>query len=214
MSQAIIRKYRKDDRSAVRAIAWETAFMGEPASAFFASRETLVSFLTMYFTDYEPQSCFVAEAEGKVVGYLIGAKNVEVLERVFKEEIFWPLLAKALMRGESLILKNLKFGFFSLRSLVRNELAMPDFSGEYPATLHINLAQGWRGQGIGSQLISAYFEYLRREHVPGVSLATISEQATDFFTRKGFILLHQGRRSYFRNILHRDILIYIYGKKF
>ena len=213
MSDVTIRNYHKEDRSAVRSIAWDTAFMGEPASAFFASRETLESFLTLYFTDYEPESCFVAEAKGVVIGYLIGTKQSAALEEVFKGRILWPLLLGAIARGECFNFKNLRFGFHSLVSLFNKEFRDPDVSREYPATLHINLHREYRGRHIGSRLMSAYFDYLRSAHVRGAHLATMSRHAAQFFEQQGFILLHQGRRSYFRYLLKKDVPIFIYGKK-
>ena len=214
MGEVIIRKFNRDDREAVRKIAWETAFMGEPGSAFFDSEEILSEFLIQYFTDYEPQSCFIAEAENRAVGYLIGTKDIRQLEGVFRDKIFKPLLRRAFSSGAFLKIKNLTFGFNCLISVLRREFVMPDFSKDYPATLHINLEKYWRGQNIGSKLISAYLDYLSRERVRGVHLATMSNRAAGFFSQRGFNLLHQANRSYFRYILKKDIPIYVYGKKF
>lgn len=85
--EVIIRQYQKDDRDFVRKISWDTSFMGNPAYPIFEDKEILTDFLTAYFTDHEPESCFVAESGKKVIGYLIGAKYVPVLERIFKSKI-------------------------------------------------------------------------------------------------------------------------------
>lgn len=90
---------------------------------------------------------------------------------------------------------------------------MPDFSKEYPATLHINLEEGSRNLGAGSKLISSYLEYLLSKKVPGVYLPTLSDKAAGFFRKQGFNLLYEGRRSYFRNALQKDVPLYIYAKK-
>ena len=214
MDQIIIRKYRKDDRGPVRKIAWDTAFLGEAASAFFDSRTILAEFLTAYFTDYEPRSCFVAEADGRVVGYLIGAKDTRNLERVFGNKIWPRLLIKAARDRILFKIKNLTFLLHCLISYLRAEFTMPDFSKDYPATLHINLDKDYRDQKIGSRLICAYFEYLISQGISGVRLATMSERASSFFAQQGFNLLFKGKRSYFSYLLHKDIPIYIYGKKF
>jgi GNAT superfamily N-acetyltransferase len=213
MQDIICRKYQKSDRSAVRDIAWETAFLGRPADAFFSGREILEDFLTRYFTDYEPRSCFVAEADSRVVGYLIGAKDKFFLEQVFHRRIALFLLARFILQGSFLKKKNLKFVFYIFRSLFQGEFRMADLSRDYPATLHINIRAGFRNLGIGSKLISAYLDYLKQEGISGVSLATMSEQGKKFFLGQGFRLLQQCRRSYFRYILGRDITVYIYGKK-
>jgi len=213
MQDIICRKYEEADRSAVRDIVWETAFMGEPADIFFSGKEILADFLTLYFTDYEPRSCFVAEADSRVVGYLIGAKDRFLLERVFKYRIALPLLARSILQGIFLKKKNLKLIFYICCSLFRGELRMADLSRDYPATLHINIRANFRNLGIGSRLISAYLSYLKEQGINGVSLATMSEQGKRFFLSRDFHLLQQYRRSYFSYILGRDTTVYIYGKR-
>jgi len=71
----IVRKYKKEDRKSVRKIACDSAFMGEPCEIFFKGRDFLADVLTLYFTDYEQESCFVAEVDNIVAGYLIGARD-------------------------------------------------------------------------------------------------------------------------------------------
>lgn len=213
MAQVAIRKYKKEDREAVRRIAWDTAFIGEPADAFFDSRQILQDFLTGYFTDYEPESCFVAEAGGKVIGYLIGAKDTAVLEKIFKDKILPKLCIDLFFSVVAFKKKNFAYFLSCLKSSLCGEFRMPDFSKEYPATLHINVDKDWRSQSIGAKLMAAYLDYLRAEKVSAVRLATASSKAGEFFKQQGFILLHRGKRSYFRRLLNKDITIFTYGKK-
>jgi hypothetical protein len=214
MEETLIRHYQEGDRSLVREIAWDTAFIGEPAGIFFKDREILTDFLTKYYTDYEPGSCFVAQSpEGRVVGYLIGAKDTRVSERIFQTKILPGLLRRALLSRAFLKKKNLAFIFHLLISFLRGEFKMPDFRSEYPATLHINIEEKSRHLKIGSRLIAAYLDYLIQEKIPGVSMATMSDQAGEFFVQQGFNLLYKGNRSYFRYLLQKDTPVYIYGKK-
>ncbi len=207
-----IRKFDRKDRDAVRRICCDTALMGEPGQAFFDGDDILADALTMYFTDFEPGSCFVAETAGTVTGYLIGAKDSRVLGRIFREKILLRLLYKALRAGALLKKKNMIFIMHVLASAFRGEFNDPDFFKAYPATLHINLAQGWRGRGIGVRLITAYVQYLVAAGVRGVRLCTMSDGAALFFEKQGFRLLYRSRRSYFRYLLRKDIPVYIYGK--
>ena len=73
--QTDIRKFQSGDREAVRRICCATALLGNPSSIFFDGDEIFADAITLYFTDYEPESCFVAEHQGEVVVYLIGAKD-------------------------------------------------------------------------------------------------------------------------------------------
>lgn len=213
MAEVLIRNFEQEDRPYIRELAWDTALAGEPASAFFDDKEFFVDCLTLYFTDYEPGSCFIAESGNKVVGYLLGAKDTTALDKVVKLEIAPRLLAKSLVNGTFFKKKNIIFAFRLLTSFLKGEFRMPDFSRKYPATLHINLEKNFRNLGIGSKLMSFYLEYLAGERIPGVYIPTMSDKAADFFRKHGFNLLHKGRRSYFRHILHRDVPLYIYGKR-
>lgn len=208
-----IRKFEAKDREAVRNITYNTALMGEPASLFFDGEEIICDALTLYYTDYEPQSCFVAEADGEVVGCLIGARNKAASEKIISDKILPKLFCKAFRSGSFLKIKNIAFIFRAIISVIRGEFMAPDFSKEYPATLHINIKQGFRGLRIGSKLINAYLCYLKENQVTALHLATMSEAAGKFFADCGFSLLYTGKRSYFRHLLHKDVPLYIYGKR-
>lgn len=213
MGEVLIRQYQKDDRNFIRKIAWDTAFIGEPANQIFYDKEILTDFLTQYFTDYEPESCFVAESNNRVIGYLIGAKNTTILEKVFRLRIFPRLLFKLMINGALFKKENTSLILNLVLSFFRGEFKMPNLSKAYPATLHINLERGFRGLGIGSKLMDKYLNYLIKKRIPGVFLATMSDRAAEFFGKHGFSLLHKARRSYFRPILKKDVPVYIYGKK-
>ncbi|TFE69101.1 GNAT family acetyltransferase [Methylacidiphilum sp. Yel] len=71
-NKVIIRKYCCKDREALRTICADTGFLGKPIDPVFEDRELFADFLTRYYTDIEPESAFVCERNGKVVGYLIG----------------------------------------------------------------------------------------------------------------------------------------------
>lgn len=207
----IIRKYSFRDRAAVRRICCETALMGEPSAIFFDDNEIFADALTAYFTDYEPESCFVAEYDNNVIGYLLGSKDTRRMDKIVAGKIAAPLLIKALRRGALIHKKNVKFLFRVFLSLMKGEFKTPVFSKDYPATLHINIIKEYRMAGIGSKLINAYLDYLRAQEVKGVHFATMSDKAGQFFSKLNFQLLFHGQRSYFRYFLDKNIPVYIYG---
>lgn len=209
----IIRKFQPKDKDQVRKISHDTAFIGESAAVFFEGEKIISDSLTLYFTDYEPESCFVAEADGEIAGYLIGAKSQIFSEKIINSKIAPRLFWEALKSGVFFNKKNMIFMLNSLSGMMKGEFNLPDFNKEYPAILHINIKKEFRGLDIGSQLIRAYLDYLREEKINGVHLATMSGGAGEFFSKQGFNLLHEGKRSYFKHILHKDTPVYIYGKK-
>jgi GNAT superfamily N-acetyltransferase len=206
------RKYLAADRAALRQIVYDTALMGESAGIFFAGQEVITDALSLYFTDYEPDAAFVAEANGQIVAYLIGAKNKIHAEKTFNQRIILPLLFKAFKSGVLLKPKNIAFFLCCLKDFLINGIKTPNFTAEYPATFHLNVKAGFRGAGIGQRLIAIFLDYLKQEKVKGVHLATMSEAAGGFFLAQGFTRLYKGKRSYFRHILHRDVPLYIFGK--
>ena len=210
---ASIRKFILLDREALRRISCETAFAGAPREKIFSDDEILADALTVYFTDHEPESCFVAVADNKVVGYISGAKDALAMERVFARRILPALLLKAFRRGVFFNRYNLRLFWYCLGSMFKGEFRAPGFSGEFPAILHINLDKNFQRQAIGSKLIERFLEYLREEGVPGVHFGTLSEGAGVFFKKTGFNLLFQSKRSYLRPYIGRDLGFYVFGKK-
>jgi ribosomal protein S18 acetylase RimI-like enzyme len=208
----IIRSFSVQDRESVRRISCETAFVEGLRGKVFSDDEILADALTSYFTDYEPQSCFVAVANDKVAGYIIGAKDSAAMERAFNRRILPGLLMKAFRRGIFFSRKNLYFFWRCLASILKGEFRSPDFSREFPAILHINLDKNFRGQNTGSKLIARFLEYLRAEGISGVHLGTLSDGASIFFTKSGFSLLFKSKRSYLKGYIGRDLNYYVFGK--
>lgn len=209
-----IRKFLTRDRKDLRRISCETAFHELKQGAVFSDNEILADALTLYYTDYESQSCFVAIARNRVVGYIIGTTDVSVMERISSKKIYPRLIWKALRRGVFLNIGNLRFIFYCLMSACKGELFAPNFSKGFPAMLHINIESGYRKGGIGGRLIKTFEEYLQGQRAAGVHFGTFSEGAKDFFNKMGYTLLFQGKRSYLKPYLGKEINFYIFGKQF
>ncbi|HOX54839.1 MAG: GNAT family N-acetyltransferase [Candidatus Omnitrophica bacterium] len=208
----IIRKFEKTDRAGLRRISCQTAFLDKPREKFIEDDEILADSLTSYFTDYEPESCFVAAQNDRVIGYITGSKNVKSMARINNFKIYPRLFFKSLLRGLFFKKNTSRFLFHLLASFGKGEFSEPDFSRDYPATLHINIDDGFRGQRIGSRLIEKYMSFLRENSIPGVHFGTTSSGAKEFFLKEGFNILFEGKRSYFRYYSGSDIIFYIFGK--
>jgi len=181
----VVRAYRAADRDAVRRIAHETGYMGEPADWFWRDRTSFANIWTGYYTDREPESAVVAERDGRVVGYLLGCVDTarapnpagvlaqQALRRLL---LVRPGTAGFLWRGVWDALRQ--------RHPPTGELADPRF----PAHLHINLLPEGRGCGAGGRLMRAWLARLRAVGSPGCHLATLGENrlAIGFFERMGF----------------------------
>ncbi len=66
----------------------------------------------------------------------------------------------------------------------------------YPAHLHINLADRWRGQGIGERLVDAFLKHLKTIGSPGVHVVTgAGMRNVRFYNRLGFLEVARLKRE-------------------
>jgi hypothetical protein len=93
----LIRPYRPEDRSALRAICADTGFLGKPIDPVFEDRELFADYLTSYYTDAEPESTYVCEFDGQVKGYLMGSRFPKRKSR-FEAWLLPKLVARGVWR--------------------------------------------------------------------------------------------------------------------
>jgi GNAT superfamily N-acetyltransferase len=188
--QGEIRPYRPDDEAAVRRIAVDTAFFGQPVEAYLDDGGLFYDFFYAYYTRYEADHGWIAELEGQTVGFLMGCPDTR------RKAVAWardelPRLAIRLLSGKyRLGGKTWRYLLSQAGAAARQELALVDLQA-YPAHLHVNVAADRRGLGLGRRLLAAYLEQLRREGSPGVHLRTTSlnRTACRLYEQAGFRLL-------------------------
>jgi ribosomal protein S18 acetylase RimI-like enzyme len=215
----IVRPYRRLDRDRVRSICCETGFVGEPQEKVFIGREVFADMFSAYWTDFEPESGFVAEVAGVVEGYALGCLDTRVQVRAFNRRIL-PRIVLQLASPRWWRHPTNRRWFRALRHSTRaGELSPPmdEILPAYPAHLHTNIADpALRGQGLGGAMMRALFAYLRAHGVPGVHLGTTSHnrQAVPFYFRLGFTILHQNVATIYDHVIPDPPLSIIYmGKR-
>jgi ribosomal protein S18 acetylase RimI-like enzyme len=213
MPPVYIREFELKDRPDVRRISCETAFLGESRSLFIDDDEILADALTLYHTDHEPESCFVAVDEGRVVGYVLGTKDAFLMDKISSEQIFPALIKKAFQRRFFFKIKTWALFFQVAISALKGEFFAPHFFARYPAMLHINIDKNYRGNKLGTGLIENYLNFLKTQGVKGVHFGAMSEDAKVFFLRSGFKLLHTSKRSYLVYRIGKTVPFYIFGKE-
>ena len=207
-----IRNYQIEDRDIIRKISLESILLGEYKASIFDD-EILADILTIYFTDYEPLSCFVAVKGNQVIGYIMGAQDVRKMRRLMKYKIVPRLIYKALGRRQLLRRNNLILIKNIISSYAKGEFISPDYSKEYPATLHINIRAEYRRQNLGSLLVDYFLDFLKRKNIRGIHFGVMSESAKDFFIKLNFNILFTGKYSFPRYFLGENIPHYILGKQ-
>lgn len=186
----IIRKYKLTDRTSVEYIQFETYFLGKSGSYLATSPKLFNKELSYYF-DKEPQSIFVAEDKGKVVGYLLGClddKNhnesalsyigimfLKMFQLPFMNPIdrkFWKGAIKMVF---AMVLESMKGSGYKT----------PENAGH----LHINLLPETRGKGVGTKLLKEFFKYAKLKGVKTIhadSWQTRLNPNKNFWIKNGF----------------------------
>lgn len=187
----VIRPYDPRDREAIRRICCETADRGQPVEHFFGDREIFADLVTRYYTDDEPRSVWVAEYQGQAVGYLAGCTDSRRYWRVMTWSVIPRALVKALQRGSlwsHQVGAMLAAGF---KTWLRGGFQRDVPFAAYPAHLHVNVQEGFRGQRVGHQLVERFLESVKAARLPGVHVAVSEENrsACQFFERLGFTML-------------------------
>ena len=185
MAEFEIRPYRSGDREAVRSICFETGYMGEPIDFLWRDRESFADLFSRYYTDVEPESAFVAEKTGRVVGFLLGCFDSPAVRGHGQREMSGYIRRGALVRPSIA-----PFLWRSIFDVVRARGAPPEalFDERWPAHLHIDFLPEARGRGLGRRIMNAWFQRLESLGSPGVHLGTFAQnqRAIPFFEACGF----------------------------
>ena len=188
----VVRKFELRDRDEVRFLCCQTGFLGKPIDPVFQDRELFADYLTSYYTDIEPESCFVLEQNTRVVGYLLGSR------RPYRQQIhsFFQnirLLIRGISRYPGYNRPTRDFIGWILRNSWREVPAAP----RRIAHFHFNVlpeAQSVAGTGT---MMNAYFDYLRSRGEKAVF-----GQIVTFESRRGAKVLE---RYGFRVVEKREI---------
>ena len=210
-----IRPYEPHDRAALRQICSDTADAGRPIERFFPDREVFADLLTNYYTEFEPQSVFVAARGGDIVGYVTGSVDTKRFLRMMMWRIGPVVLVKALLRGTLWHPQAVRLFRANIGMWLKNGYRTGPTLDNYPAHLHVNVREDFRGQRLGERLIEAFCERARAAGARGVHAGVSAEnlRGRHFFEELGFVELHREPR--FRKPDGAGGILYtiLYGKQ-
>jgi len=170
------------DLEALGHIAYATGFFGSSAAVYFPSPPLFRDLWIKPYLEGIGACNFVAELEGKIVGYIIGTPDVRSYRRYFLRSA-GEILGKVFTGGYPGLLPSARF---LLRAARYGRRQAP--IEQYPAHLHINLLPQSRGLGVGQKLLEAHLDCLRARGVHGVQLSTTRENkaALGLYQKLGF----------------------------
>jgi GNAT superfamily N-acetyltransferase len=202
-----IRPYSPDDREAIRHICCETGFSGNPIDPIFSDREVFADFLTRYYTDWEPESSFVAVENNQVIGYIIGCirykyhswANLFIILQI-TPKVLWRFFTGQYNRQDR---KFLKWSIFNTRTEVPKA---PSNS----AHLHFNLLPEYRNSGLGVRLFFRFMKHLKEKKVPKAygQIQTFDDKRTErAFNKYGFYTYDRHEITKFCEFLDKKIYV-------
>lgn len=200
----VVRRFEERDREMIREICSDAA-LEKPNTQFHEDRELAPLCFADYYLTYEPESCFVAEVGGRVVGYLVGCKDTRVFQRLFRSRflprivarIAWKLLTLQYRKKETY-----QMLWWTLMEHLRQEEKLEIPLDEYPAHTHINAVPEYRGCGLSNQLSRAFRQHMRELGITGLH-GIIIEKAGDNSLFNRF----SGRRDYKLIATKRHVLL-------
>ncbi len=193
----IVRRFQPGDRERVREICQKSGLRGRP---FFEDEEVLSVLFADYYMDHEPESCFVAELDGRVVGYAIGCKDTKKYTRALLLKTAPRLIIRVLGRTISWRYRRKQTYQTISWVLTRSwrEIPWPSLD-QYPAQAHWSidpqlatseLGTLKSGLRVGMRLLEAFFDHLRQAGVKGVHGMLPEEDGDDTVSRAYCRILH------------------------
>jgi GNAT superfamily N-acetyltransferase len=210
-----VRKYVSSDRESVEYIHFNNGFIGKSLNDFLSNNKLWKSGIS-YYIEKEPESIFILEENGIVVGYLIGClddKNRAKSGIVFRissnffKSFLLPKKDRIFWRDRFILLFRALFG-------LSDELKFktPKKAGHF----HIGISPDFRGFGYGTVLLNEFEEYAKERGVETIhadGYGTDFNPNFNFWKRNGFKVYSKVRTSIWRNQLpEKEVFLVCYYK--
>lgn len=166
-----IRKYKPEDKPAYKKILVETSRLPVDTDKDIKFLELLYN---DYYTEVEPDFCFVAADENdEAVGYIICAPDYKKFRKLFVK-FYLPEIRE--------------LGFKYYVQAYMDILGHAAYAIKYPAHLHINVLNVCQGQGTGTKLMDALKSELKSKGINGLMLSCAADNsgAIRFYKRNSF----------------------------
>jgi hypothetical protein len=195
----LIRPYRPEDRSALRAICADTGFLGKPIDPVFEDRELFADYLTSYYTDAEPESTYVCEFDGQVKGYLMGSRFPKRKSR-FEAWLLPKLVARGVWRYfmRPYNAASRKYVRWILTQARQEQPYTPPNIPHF----HFNILPEARSVATARELVDTYLQYLHKngeKQVYGQVVTYDTRRGDRMFARFGFRVIDQREVTKYRD---------------
>jgi GNAT superfamily N-acetyltransferase len=154
--EVVIRTVREADRGALREICRQTGLSGDPVWLYFEDADVLTAIFVDYYVDHEPDTFFVAEVDGRVVGYQLVCPDTRRKRRIMMKSVYPRLVFRVAWKVITGQYRD-PATYHSLRWFItrsfRERFSIP--LDDYPVHGHFNVKAEFRNRGIGRLLGNA-----------------------------------------------------------
>jgi GNAT superfamily N-acetyltransferase len=185
----VVRPFRPADAPAVRRICYRTALYGKPVEALISDADWVTEALLGYYLRFEAWNLLVAEAGGRVVGYLSACADTRRSERLYALRVAPRLALRFCLKGYGLRPSLWRFAICSAVYARNLHAARHRVLSLFPAHLHLNLDADWQGRGVGTDLLEHSLASLYDQGVRGIHIFAVSEGGKRFFLKAGFAVM-------------------------
>jgi GNAT superfamily N-acetyltransferase len=210
----VIRPYTQADRAAIRHICCDTGFLGKPIEPIFIDREIFADLFTSPYLDYEPDHTWVADDDGKVIGYLLGSVSPKFDYTLMYSgfQTTMKMIARAATGRYSGHPRTKHF----IRWLLTNGYWEQPRHPERAAHLHLDIEKDYRGHGVACRLWRAFEQQLYQtnvEHCYGAFFSWQDRRPENGYSRFGFSVFDRKLTTIFRPEIVEPVEVVCVQKK-
>ncbi len=210
----VIRPYQPADRSAIRRICCDTGFLGNPIETIFSDREIFADLFTGPYLNYESKYAWVADAIGRVVGYLLGSVSptfdYTLLYSGFQTTM--KMIARAATGRYATHPRTKNFIRWLLTSGYREQPRHPDRA----AHLHLDIEKKYRGHGLACRMWRIYEKQLEQsgvEYCYGAFFSWQNRRPENGYSRFGFSVFDRKLTTIFQPEISEPVEVVCVQKK-
>jgi GNAT superfamily N-acetyltransferase len=208
-----VRGFQHEDTAAVREICVDTAIWGSPIDPVFSDRELFADIMTDYYLEKESDHCLVAEAGGRVVGYLLGSVNPHggIGKMATAVGPALTAISRQLAGKYRASPQNAQFLKWMLTRVPFENPSHP----KHAAHCHLNMREGFRGQGIGTEFLRQFYSQVRESGLGIVYEEVFAHPAKpeEYFRDAGFEVFDSKRTTMFQNYLDAEVSLLCITKR-
>jgi ribosomal protein S18 acetylase RimI-like enzyme len=163
-------------------ICLQTGAAGHDASDKFQDPYMIGQYFVAPYLFSNPEACFVAELEGRPIGYIVGTHDTQAYHQWLNRQWLPTVRPKysSLKPGNTLE----RFLF----EIIQETTQTQEIALDYPGHLHIDLLPIAQGKGFGKKLMIEFMSQMQQQQCSGIHLGAdaTNENAVAFYRKLGF----------------------------